>query len=196
MESREIGNTEYKQVRKKKCSRLGLYLQTPPPVLSLLCILYTVIIYRMMITVWPRGALLFGDVLQKCFFWFSLFFVSDKNPGLGVDRDFETHLRAGLVLTIRHTESWSRPSRSRHDLRERVRVSSSIVDHFPITSNKLTKYQMNVCLYSGNKKRRGSVKGKCHVKTMMITKVNEGLKWTLNMCLLDRTWRKKYEGRS
>ena len=64
--------------------------------------------------------------------------------------------------------------------------------HFVVT---LERQQSGLCVYfQRNKKRWGSGKGKCHLKTMMNTKANERIKWTLNMCRLVRTWRKKYEG--
>ena len=46
-----------------------------------------------------------------------------------------------------------------------------------------------------NKKRRGTREGNYHAKTMMRQRVNERIKQTLSMYRLDRTWRKKYEGR-
>ena len=47
-----------------------------------------------------------------------------------------------------------------------------------------------------NKKSQGSGKRKCHTTTMMSTKANERLKWTLIMWHLGKTREKKYEGRS
>jgi hypothetical protein len=60
----------------------------------------------------------------------------------------------------------------------------------------LVEGTLNLCAYfQQNKKKRGSREGKCHAKTMMSTKANERLKERLSMYLLDRTRRKKYEGR-
>ena len=49
--------------------------------------------------------------------------------------------------------------------------------------------------FQQNKKRRRPRKGKCHSKSMMSNEDNEKLEYTLRMCHLGRTRRKKYEGR-
>ncbi len=50
--------------------------------------------------------------------------------------------------------------------------------------------------FSRIKKGEGQGKEKCHAKSMMSNGVKERLKYTLSMCHLGRTRRKKYEGRT
>jgi hypothetical protein len=50
-------------------------------------------------------------------------------------------------------------------------------------------------IFIRTKQGEGQGKEKCHVKSMMSNEVNEKLGYTLSMCHLVRTRRKKYEGR-
>ncbi len=52
-----------------------------------------------------------------------------------------------------------------------------------------------VCLFSAEiKKKEDQGKERCHGKPMMSNETNKKMKYTLNMCRLGRTQRKKYEG--
>jgi hypothetical protein len=77
-----------------------------------------------------------------------------------------------------------------------ISIRTLSIQYVLLDRTRRKKYE-GVSLFSAeSNKRRGPRERNCHTKTMMSTKANETLKWTLSMYLLGRTRRKKYEGRS